>query len=172
MHNIPRVADADRPQRLVVISKSVHVNQPGSGYQKRKHITEGHGHQHHIRRCAHVPLAEHHHYEGVSYDGNHQQVRHGVAVQRNGVLQRRIAGHVHVQTRAGLVGQNLQDVGYVGRVRDRDVGHLRGGRLVRGHPLRGENRDVLQHLVVSSHLRGLRNHSSKLDLGAIHLRLP
>uniref|UniRef100_A0A8D8LWH7 Uncharacterized protein n=1 Tax=Cacopsylla melanoneura TaxID=428564 RepID=A0A8D8LWH7_9HEMI len=56
IHNIPRIAGRHRGQRLVVVTKRIHVEQPGCRKQQGEHITERHSHEDSIGGCPHVTL--------------------------------------------------------------------------------------------------------------------
>lgn len=96
MHHIPKVAYTYRPQWLVMITKRVHVNQPGRWKEQREHVTQRHRHQDYIRWCAHVPLTEHHHYQRVEDDCDDEKERHDVAVHRDGIRDWHLAGDIDV----------------------------------------------------------------------------
>lgn len=74
MHNVPSEAQANRPQRFIMIPECIHVNQPWCRYQQGEHVAQGHRHENHIRRRSHVPFAQHYDYQGIrNYRDNQQK---------------------------------------------------------------------------------------------------
>lgn len=110
MHDVPGVAQTDRVERLVVVPESIHVYQPRRGQEQGEHVAQRHGHEHHVGRSAHVPLAQHDHYEGVGDYRHHEQIRHHVTVQRHRILGRRFASHIDVLFGAGVERSVVQSV--------------------------------------------------------------
>lgn len=103
IHGVPCVARLDRRQRLVVVAKRVHVEQPRGREQQREHVGQGHGHEHHVGGRSHVTLGQHDHDQRIGHDGHQQQERHDEPVHGSGVLDRHLGGHVQIATVVGLV---------------------------------------------------------------------
>lgn len=138
IHDVPGVARRHRRQRLVVVPKRVHVEEPRGGKQKREHVAQSHRHEDGIGGRPHVTLGEDDHNQGVGDDCDEEEKGHDVAVHGLCIADGKLRGNVEVvETHHGEVRE--------GRVPQRCVEQQLAGRDFRDLHVSAHHQSLVTH---------------------------